>query len=103
MCGKELLLLAQQNSSVTSNFPRKDADLAVGVYLWTMLTLRAVHQLQDQHGVVQLRDGRVGKIVRVTTTFPANHTQVSVYTIGPDGPGISKLELEELFPVADAS
>jgi len=67
-----------------------------------MLTLRAIHQLQDQHGSVQLDDGRVGKIVRVTTTFPANTTQVSVYTDGPTGPGIAKVGLHELSRVAPA-
>ncbi|HSC89450.1 MAG TPA: hypothetical protein VLC09_19345 [Polyangiaceae bacterium] len=61
-----------------------------------MLTLRAVHQLQDQHGMVELEDGRVGRIVRVTTTFPGNTTQVSVYTAGPGGPGIAKVALEQL-------
>lgn len=61
-----------------------------------MLTLRAIHRLQDQHGLVELEDGRVGKIVRVTTTFPANTTQVSVYTEGPSGPGIAKVGLEQL-------
>jgi hypothetical protein len=61
-----------------------------------MLTLRAIHQLQDEHGLVELEDGRVGKIIRVTTTFPANTTQVSVYTQGPEGPGIAKVDLSAL-------
>ena len=42
--------------------------------------------------MVRLADGRVGKIVRVDTTFPANKTEVSVYTLGAQGPGIAKVD-----------
>lgn len=35
--------------------------------------------------MVQLRDGRVGKIVRVDTLFPGNRTEVSLYVL--DVPG----------------
>ncbi len=62
-----------------------------------MLTLRRVHRLQDTRGFVSLEDGRVGKIVRVDTTFPENLTLVSVYTSGPDGPGLQKVRLSHLF------
>lgn len=58
--------------------------------------------------MVQLADGRVGKIVRVDTTFPANTTTVTVWTdssepSGPassaapaSGPGISRVLLSEI-------
>lgn len=61
-----------------------------------MLTLRHVHQLQDRRGLVRLADGRLGKIVKVSTSFPGNRTEVSVYTNLPTGPGIAKVRLEEL-------
>lgn len=68
-----------------------------------MLTLRTIQQLQDQRSVVRLEDGRVGKIIRVDTTFPANHTTVSVYTEDSKGPGIAKVSLELLSAISDAS
>lgn len=68
-----------------------------------MLTLRRIQELQDTRSVVQLEDGRVGKIIRVDTSFPANRTLVSVYTEGAKGPGIAKVSLERLKSVADAS
>jgi hypothetical protein len=52
---------------------------------------------------VRLEDGRVGKIVRVDTTFPANETEVSVYTEDEKGPGIAKVSLEGLSAVSEAS
>ncbi len=61
-----------------------------------MMTLRTVKRLQDSRRPVRLDDGRVGKIVRVDTTFPGNHTLVSVYTISDDGPGIAKVGLDHL-------
>lgn len=61
-----------------------------------MMTLKTVRKMQDARKPVQLDDGRIGKIVRVTTTFPGNHTEVSVYTLGP-GPGIAKVTLDRLF------
>jgi hypothetical protein len=69
----------------------------------TMLTLRRIQKLQDQRSVVRLEDGRVGKIVRVDTTFPANETEVSVYTEGARGPGIAKVSLSMLTAVSAAS
>ncbi len=68
-----------------------------------MLTLRRVQALQDQRSVVRLEDGRVGKIVRVDTTFPANKTEVSVYTEDAKGPGIAKVSLELLSDMSEAS
>ncbi len=64
-----------------------------------MLTLRNVQELQDSQSVVCLQDGRVGRIVRVDTTFPANCTEVSVYTQGSKGPGIAKVRLDSLSTV----
>jgi hypothetical protein len=68
-----------------------------------MLTLRRVRQLQDGRAVVRLEDGRVGRIVRVDTTFPANETVVTVYTQNDQGPGIAKVQLAQLFAVSEAS
>jgi hypothetical protein len=67
-----------------------------------MLTLRRVQALQDKRSVVRLEDGRVGKIIRVDTTFPANRTEVSVYTQGDRGPGVAKVSLELLSDVSEA-
>lgn len=53
--------------------------------------------------MVRLEDGRVGKIIRVDTTFPANTTEVSVYTQDEKGPGIAKVALEDLSALSDAS
>jgi hypothetical protein len=61
-----------------------------------MMTLKTVRKMQDARKPVQLDDGRIGKIVRVDTTFPGNHTEVSVYTLGP-GPGTAKVTLDRLF------
>lgn len=44
---------------------------------------------------VRLADGRVGKIVRVDTTFPANDTLVTLWT-GEEGPGVTKVKLEDV-------
>ena len=53
--------------------------------------------------MVRLKDGRVGKIVRVDTMFPANRTEVSVYTTEDGkGPGIAKVGLEYLSAMNDA-
>lgn len=67
-----------------------------GAYITLMLTLRRVQELQDRRSVVRLADGRVGKIIRVDTTFPANKTEVSVYTMGALGPGVARVSLELL-------
>lgn len=81
--------------------------------------------------MVQLEDGRIGKIVRVDTTFPGNRTIVSVYTLaGPrgashpeigadapsdegsdvpaasesrNGPGITRVSLERIVGLAKVS
>jgi len=61
-----------------------------------MMTLKTVRKMQDARRPVQLDDGRIGKIVRVDTTFPGNHTEVSVYMLGHDRPGIAKVTLDRL-------
>jgi hypothetical protein len=78
-----------------------------------MATLRHIHQLMNERRMVQLSDGRVGKVVRVDTTFPDNATTVTVWTAttadgapvstsplssGPlSGPGISKVALSDVI------
>ncbi len=69
-----------------------------------MLSLHNLHQMMNARRPVQLADGRVGKVVRVDTTFPANSTTVTIWTassenewLGPEsGPGISKVSLAEI-------
>ena len=78
-----------------------------------MMTLRHVHQLMNERRMVQLVDGRVGKVVRVDTTFPDNTTTLTIWTnttadggpvstgpisTGPmSGPGIAKVTLSEVL------
>lgn len=45
--------------------------------------------------MVQLTDGRVGKIVRVDTLFPGNATTVTVWT-SSNGPGVAKVALADV-------
>jgi hypothetical protein len=45
---------------------------------------------------VELDDGRFGKIVRVDTEFPANHTTVSVWTETGMGPGVTKVDIRRI-------
>ena len=62
--------------------------------------------MMNERRTVRLSDGRVGKIVRVDTSFPENATVVSVWTdsnedgpvsTGPmSGPGISKVSLSDI-------
>jgi len=77
-----------------------------------MTTLRHIHQLMNERRMVQLVDGRVGKVVRVDTTFPDNTITITVWTntnaeggpvssgpvsSGPlSGPGISKVTLADV-------
>ena len=67
-----------------------------------MATLRHIHQLMNERRMVQLTDGRIGKVVRVDTNFPANTTTVSVWT-SETGPGISKVSLNEVVGPAQAA
>lgn len=69
-----------------------------------MITLRHLHEYQRERRMVLLEDGRVGKIVRVDTTYPDNRTQVSVYTQDEaKGPGIARVDLERIVGLANAS
>lgn len=45
---------------------------------------------------VVLADGRIGKIVRVDTLFPAIDTTVTVWTDTPSGPGVAKVRLKDI-------
>lgn len=59
-----------------------------------MVTIRDLHRYQNDRSMVQLKDGRIGKIVRVDTTFPGNHTVVSVYTVGQGAKGAEPADIE---------
>ena len=60
----------------------------------------------NERRMVRLSDGRIGKIVRVDTTFPDNATIVSIWTnsneLGPasagpaSGPGISRVSITDV-------
>jgi hypothetical protein len=52
---------------------------------------------------VTLSDGRTGKIVRVDTEFPSNDTTVTVWTDAGGGPGVSKVRLDDVLGLAEAS
>lgn len=64
-----------------------------------MATLRHLHQIMNERRMVQLSDGRVGKIVRVDTLFPDNATTVTIWT-DSSAPGISKVSLADVVGVA---
>src|SRR5690606_18241713 len=74
---------------------RNVTDRAPAIRIECMVTLRDLHRYQNDRSMVQLKDGRIGKIVRVDTTFPANHTVVSVYTIGEGAQGTEPADIEE--------
>jgi hypothetical protein len=99
-----LLSLTPCGKAVRRRAPRKRYSIREN----NMLSLWNLHQLMNERRMVQLSDGRVGKVVRVDTTFPANTTTVTVWTdsnewngpasgSGPvSGPGISKVALAEI-------
>ncbi len=64
-----------------------------------MASLRQIHQIMNERRLVQLADGRTGKIIRVDTLFPDNDTQVTVWTPDRTGPGLAKVERVELKDV----
>ncbi len=64
-----------------------------------MASLRHIHQIMNERRLVQLADGRTGKIMRVDTFFPENDTQVTVWTADRSGPGLAKVERVELKDV----
>ncbi|MCA9594063.1 MAG: hypothetical protein KC776_12155 [Myxococcales bacterium] len=59
-----------------------------------MSTIRHIHQYMTDRRRVLLKDGRVGKIVRVDTVFPKRNTTVSVWT--GDGPGVAKVDIDSV-------
>jgi len=59
-----------------------------------MATLRHLHQLMNERRLVQLSDGRTGKVVRVDTLFPDNATTVTIWT---DAPSVAKVALAEVL------
>jgi hypothetical protein len=56
--------------------------------------------MMNERRMVQLSDGRIGKIVRVDTLFPGNATTVSVWT-DSKSPGISKVALSDVVGEAE--
>lgn len=64
-------------------------------------TLRHIHRYMTDRSRVRLDDGRIGKIVRVDTLFPAQTTTVSVWTEGPAGPGVAKVDLHRVVGPAE--
>jgi len=60
-----------------------------------MTTLRHLHQWMNERRAVRLADGRIGRVVRVDTSFPANATTVSIWT-DSSSPRIAKVSLTEV-------
>jgi hypothetical protein len=56
----------------------------------------------NERRMVQLSDGRVGKVVRVDTTFPENATTVSVWT-DSKSPSVAKVSLSDVVGEAAKS
>ncbi|MFZ5890979.1 MAG: hypothetical protein ACOY0T_08005 [Myxococcota bacterium] len=65
-----------------------------------MTTLRHIHRYMNDRRRVVLADGRVAKIVRVDTVFPANDTTVTVWTDSGSGPGVTKVRLDDVVGLA---
>jgi hypothetical protein len=64
-------------------------------------TLRHIHRYMNDRRRVLLADGRIAKIVRVDTVFPANDTTITVWTdSGSTGPGVSKVRLDDVVGLA---
>ena len=69
-----------------------------------MATLRHLHQIMNERRLVQLSDGRVGKVVRVDTLFPSNSTTVSIWTQDAHSPSVAKVSLTDIVgPVEQRS
>ncbi|MEO6601063.1 MAG: hypothetical protein ABIQ16_14375 [Polyangiaceae bacterium] len=64
-----------------------------------MASLRHIHQIMNERRLVQLADGRTGKIMRVDTWFPDNDTKVTIWTADTASPGLAKVECVELKDV----
>jgi hypothetical protein len=52
--------------------------------------------MMNERRMVQLSDGRIGKIVRVDTLFPSNATTVSIWT-DSQAPGIAKVSIADII------
>ncbi|HYQ17721.1 MAG TPA: hypothetical protein VEQ58_18235 [Polyangiaceae bacterium] len=68
-----------------------------------MATLQNLHRIMTERRDVQLTDGRVGRVVRVDTVYPANATTVTVWTELPDEdapasskPGVARVALSDI-------
>ena len=57
------------------------------------MSLRHLQRCMTDRRKVELDDGRLARIVRVDTEFPANQTTVSVWTDTPKGPSLTKVDL----------
>ncbi|HEY6724328.1 MAG TPA: hypothetical protein VI197_09855 [Polyangiaceae bacterium] len=49
---------------------------------------------------VALDDGRLARILRIDTEFPANQSTVSVWTDTPKGPSVTKVDLTRIVGLA---
>lgn len=58
-----------------------------------MASLRLIHQYMTDRCRVLLEDGRVGKIVRVDTSFPEQVSEVSVWTGDETETSVVKVEI----------
>ncbi|MBN2197536.1 MAG: hypothetical protein JW751_32455 [Polyangiaceae bacterium] len=61
-----------------------------------MADLRLIHRYMTDRCQVVLDDGRVGKIVRVDTTFPAHTSVVSIWTADAEDPLVTKVAIERV-------
>ncbi len=68
-----------------------------------MATLRLIHQYMTDRRQVQLEDGRVGKIVRVDTSFPAQSSVVSIWTSDSDASPVTKIDIAQIIGPAPPS
>jgi len=67
------------------------------------MSLRHVQRCMTDRRQVKLDDGRLARIVRVDTEFPANQTTVSVWADTPKGPSLTKVTLDRIVgPVPDS-
>jgi hypothetical protein len=71
--------------------------------LKSVTTLRHIHRYMNDRRRVVLADGRTGKIVRVDTLFPSNDTTVTVWTDAAEGPGVTKVRLDDVVGVVGES
>jgi hypothetical protein len=68
-----------------------------------MMNLRQIHRCMTDRRRVELDDGRLGKIVRVDTVFPANQTTVSIWMETSQGPGVAKVDIRRIIGPAPES